>query len=256
MILYYFYWIKFRFCPSVHENPCSTLTAGEAEASSWSLCIWGSNANLSFQPEPKLAICVAAIFPSREVIVKARPCRRIGLPGDWIVQMHQFRCFRAPKKNKLKALSSFSLPMLWNGGGNHEWRSIWQHNSKLALSLLSFPYHFFRLCFFSAACFILYMISKGRLSHWCIFQGINLIQQGLGAVVGALSRNLADLHERQGSYLSIYDQPSATPKVSHFIFVIFPLHYSEFFYQGKLSVNILIFTIAGPYYWCNKCICR
>ncbi|OAY66969.1 SPX domain-containing membrane protein, partial [Ananas comosus] len=35
---------------------------------------------------------------------------------------------------------------------------------------------------------------------------------GLGAVVGALSRNLADLQECQGSYLSIYDQPSATPK--------------------------------------------
>ncbi|XP_068635084.1 SPX domain-containing membrane protein At4g22990-like [Aristolochia californica] len=32
---------------------------------------------------------------------------------------------------------------------------------------------------------------------------------GIGAVVGALSRNLADLQDRQGSYLSIYDQPSA-----------------------------------------------
>ncbi|XP_019055873.1 PREDICTED: SPX domain-containing membrane protein At4g22990-like, partial [Nelumbo nucifera] len=31
---------------------------------------------------------------------------------------------------------------------------------------------------------------------------------GLGAVVGAISRNLADLQERQGSYLSIYDQPA------------------------------------------------
>ncbi|KAA8521968.1 hypothetical protein F0562_012718 [Nyssa sinensis] len=31
---------------------------------------------------------------------------------------------------------------------------------------------------------------------------------GLGAVVGSISRNLADLQERQGSYLSIYDQPS------------------------------------------------
>ncbi|XP_027357722.1 SPX domain-containing membrane protein At4g22990-like isoform X3 [Abrus precatorius] len=31
---------------------------------------------------------------------------------------------------------------------------------------------------------------------------------GLGAVVGALSRNLHDLQDRQGSYLSIYDQPS------------------------------------------------
>ncbi|KAK9159473.1 hypothetical protein Syun_005814 [Stephania yunnanensis] len=31
---------------------------------------------------------------------------------------------------------------------------------------------------------------------------------GLGAVVGAISRNLSDLQDRQGSYLSIYDQPS------------------------------------------------
>ncbi|XP_028063284.1 SPX domain-containing membrane protein At4g22990-like [Camellia sinensis] len=31
---------------------------------------------------------------------------------------------------------------------------------------------------------------------------------GLGAVVGAVSRNLADLQDRQGSYLSIYDQPA------------------------------------------------
>ncbi|KAL6606566.1 hypothetical protein ACP70R_042219 [Stipagrostis hirtigluma subsp. patula] len=35
---------------------------------------------------------------------------------------------------------------------------------------------------------------------------------GVGAVVGALSRNLAELQERQGSYLSIYDQPSAALK--------------------------------------------
>ncbi|KAG8382305.1 hypothetical protein BUALT_Bualt05G0063000 [Buddleja alternifolia] len=31
---------------------------------------------------------------------------------------------------------------------------------------------------------------------------------GLGAVVGAISRNLAELQDRQGSYLSIYDQPT------------------------------------------------
>ncbi|KAJ8626481.1 hypothetical protein MRB53_019788 [Persea americana] len=31
---------------------------------------------------------------------------------------------------------------------------------------------------------------------------------GIGAVVGALSRNLADLQDRQGSYWSIYDQPA------------------------------------------------
>ncbi|XP_030538165.1 SPX domain-containing membrane protein At4g22990 isoform X2 [Rhodamnia argentea] len=31
---------------------------------------------------------------------------------------------------------------------------------------------------------------------------------GIGAVVGAISRNLAELEDRQGSYLSIYDQPA------------------------------------------------
>ena len=38
--------------------------------------------------------------------------------------------------------------------------------------------------------------------------------QGLGAVVGALSRNLHDLQDRQGSYLSIYDQPTLPLQVS------------------------------------------
>ncbi|XP_043715165.1 SPX domain-containing membrane protein At4g22990-like [Telopea speciosissima] len=33
-------------------------------------------------------------------------------------------------------------------------------------------------------------------------------QVGIGAVVGAISRNLADLQDRHGSYLSIYDQPA------------------------------------------------
>uniref|UniRef100_A0A1D1YW11 SPX domain-containing membrane protein Os04g0573000 n=2 Tax=Anthurium amnicola TaxID=1678845 RepID=A0A1D1YW11_9ARAE len=37
-------------------------------------------------------------------------------------------------------------------------------------------------------------------------------QVGIGAVVGALSRNLSDLQDRQGSYQSIYDQPSAVLK--------------------------------------------
>ncbi|WVZ65604.1 hypothetical protein U9M48_014936 [Paspalum notatum var. saurae] len=34
------------------------------------------------------------------------------------------------------------------------------------------------------------------------------LQQGIGAVVGALSRNLSDIEEREGSYLNIYDQHS------------------------------------------------
>lgn len=37
--------------------------------------------------------------------------------------------------------------------------------------------------------------------------------QGIGAVVGALSRNLADLQDRRGSFWSIYDQPSVPLQV-------------------------------------------
>ena len=33
-------------------------------------------------------------------------------------------------------------------------------------------------------------------------------EQGIGAVVGAITRNLGDLQERQGSYASIYDEPA------------------------------------------------
>ncbi|RVW41051.1 SPX domain-containing membrane protein [Vitis vinifera] len=43
----------------------------------------------------------------------------------------------------------------------------------------------------------------------------SLLQQvfkhvGIGAVVGAISRNLADLQDHQGSYISIYDQPASS----------------------------------------------
>ncbi|CAL5356077.1 unnamed protein product [Camellia sinensis] len=41
-----------------------------------------------------------------------------------------------------------------------------------------------------------------------LFLDAGFILGGLGAVVGAVSRNLADLQDRQGSYLSIYDQPA------------------------------------------------
>ena len=43
--------------------------------------------------------------------------------------------------------------------------------------------------------------------------------QGLGAVVGAISRNLGDLQDRQGSYLSIYDQPALPLQVFHCIYL-------------------------------------
>ncbi|XP_019702499.2 SPX domain-containing membrane protein OsI_21475 isoform X2 [Elaeis guineensis] len=55
-----------------------------------------------------------------------------------------------------------------------------------------------------------------RLSFFCWnnkgFLQAGLRNWGIGAVVGALSRNLADLQHHQGSYLSIYDQPSTAPK--------------------------------------------
>ncbi|KAH8488587.1 hypothetical protein H0E87_024295 [Populus deltoides] len=34
------------------------------------------------------------------------------------------------------------------------------------------------------------------------------LRQGVGAVVGAISRNLADLQDQEGNYISIYDQPA------------------------------------------------
>lgn len=39
---------------------------------------------------------------------------------------------------------------------------------------------------------------------------------GVGAVVGAISRNLADLQDQEGNYISIYDQPALShPVFSH-----------------------------------------
>ncbi|GFZ01250.1 major Facilitator Superfamily with SPX (SYG1/Pho81/XPR1) domain-containing protein [Actinidia rufa] len=42
---------------------------------------------------------------------------------------------------------------------------------------------------------------------------------GLGAVVGSISRNLGDLQNRQGSYLSIYDQPALPLQVFHYTYL-------------------------------------
>lgn len=40
--------------------------------------------------------------------------------------------------------------------------------------------------------------------------------QGIEAVVGAISRNLADLQDHEGNHISIYDQPSLRhPVFSH-----------------------------------------
>lgn len=37
--------------------------------------------------------------------------------------------------------------------------------------------------------------------------------QGISAVVGTLSRNLADLHDHQETFISIYDQPAVPLQV-------------------------------------------
>lgn len=50
--------------------------------------------------------------------------------------------------------------------------------------------------------------------------------QGVGAVVGALSRNLHELQENQqsqGSFLSIYDQPTLPLQVSSTLTLFHPL---------------------------------
>ena len=40
--------------------------------------------------------------------------------------------------------------------------------------------------------------------------------QGVGAVVGAISRHLADLQDQEGNHISIYDQPALShPVFSH-----------------------------------------
>ncbi|CAH1415582.1 unnamed protein product [Lactuca virosa] len=55
---------------------------------------------------------------------------------------------------------------------------------------------------------------------------------GLGAVVGAISRNLAELQDRQGSYLSIYDQPALPlqePVIDTIIAAVDRLSYSTNF---------------------------
>lgn len=42
---------------------------------------------------------------------------------------------------------------------------------------------------------------------------------GIGAVVGAISRNLADLQDHQGNYVSIYDQPALSHPVFSSVFI-------------------------------------
>lgn len=64
--------------------------------------------------------------------------------------------------------------------------------------------------------------------------------QGIGAVVGALSRNLTDVQDQQGSYMSIYDDPSIVLKV----FFIFMLFKPGFFFGITLFAIIFVVQLS------------
>lgn len=76
--------------------------------------------------------------------------------------------------------------------------------------------------------------------------------QGIGAVAGAISRNLADLQGCTGSYLSIYDHPSAPVEV------LFYMLSCLLVYHCKFLVTILyVIHVDGAYQWifagpCNR----
>lgn len=59
-----------------------------------------------------------------------------------------------------------------------------------------------------------------------------MLLQGVGAVVGAVSRNLHELQDRQGSYLSIYDQPSLPLQVSLLIDALKISYFYMYFCMG------------------------
>ncbi|XP_055809532.1 SPX domain-containing membrane protein At4g22990-like [Solanum dulcamara] len=66
---------------------------------------------------------------------------------------------------------------------------------------------------------------------------------GLGAVVGAISRNLADLQDREGSYLSIYDQPALSlqdPVVDSMEAAIDRLSYSTNFLNFSVQRSLIM----------------
>ncbi|KAH0710775.1 hypothetical protein KY284_012202 [Solanum tuberosum] len=66
---------------------------------------------------------------------------------------------------------------------------------------------------------------------------------GLGAVVGAISRNLADLQDREGSYLSIYDQPALPlqdPVVDSMEAAIDRLSYSTNFLNFSVQRSLIM----------------
>ncbi|XP_059287740.1 SPX domain-containing membrane protein At4g22990-like isoform X2 [Lycium ferocissimum] len=66
---------------------------------------------------------------------------------------------------------------------------------------------------------------------------------GLGAVVGAISRNLADLQDREGSYLSIYDQPALPlqePVVDSMEAAIDRLSYSTNFLNYSVQRSLIM----------------
>lgn len=85
----------------------------------------------------------------------------------------------------------------------------------------------------SPAWFILYLWMK-MLS---LVTELNI--QGIGAVVGAISRNLADLQDHQGSYISIYDDPASPLKVS-----------SSFLLNLKLFEIVLFIYLFSISFFC------
>lgn len=69
----------------------------------------------------------------------------------------------------------------------------------------------------------------------------NFDLQGLGAVVGAISRNLHELQDRQGSYLSIYDEPALPLQVILIPELIYDISFPP------VSISIKIVHIARLY---------
>lgn len=67
--------------------------------------------------------------------------------------------------------------------------------------------------------------------------------------MGALSRNLHELQDRQGSYLSIYDQPALPLQVSFFLhpIVVFLLLLSGNFFFFLIGNSIYLGQFAGSY---------
>lgn len=69
--------------------------------------------------------------------------------------------------------------------------------------------------------------------------------QGLGAVVGAVSRNLHELQDRQGSYLSIYDPPALPLQVFFIYIIVLIIHPTS----SPICVMIIRLWLCYVIYW-------